>query len=63
MVSKRPISSAFSAEVKYDLTKAEIEALIREHSGLADGVVEWDVSNTGKVRGASIKVQRIEIKG
>lgn len=58
-----PVSNVFSAEVKYDLSKAEIEALIREHSGLADGVVEWDISNTGKVRGASIKVSRTEIKG
>jgi hypothetical protein len=60
---RRPPSNVFSAEVKYDLTKAELEALIREHSGLADGIVEWDISNTGKVRGASIRVSRTEIKG
>lgn len=63
MVTKRYTPSAFSAEVKYELTKEEIEELIKVHTGLADGIVEWDISNRGKVRGATIKVQRTEIKG
>lgn len=63
---KSPIvasSPAFSAEVKYELTKEQIEDVLRTHAGLADGVVEWDISNKGKVRGVSIKVQRVEIRG
>ena len=63
MVTKRYTPSAFSAEVKYELTREEIEELIRTHTGLADGAVEWDISNRGKVRGATIKVSRTEIKG
>ena len=63
MVSKRPSSSVFSAEVKYEFTREELEEMIKKHSGLADGTIEWDISNRGKVRGASIKVQRVEIKG
>lgn len=63
MNRKRPVSSVFSAEVKYEFSKAELEEMVRNHAGLDDGVVEWDVSNTGKVRGATIKVQRVEIKG
>lgn len=60
---RHPVSNAFSAEVKYEFTKAELEGIIRQHSGLPDGIVEWDISNTGKVRGASIRVSRTEIKG
>ena len=56
-------NAVFSAEVKYEFTKAELEEVLRKHAGLQDGVVEWDVSNKGQVRGASIKVRRIEIKG
>lgn len=62
-MSKRPDASVFSAEVKYDFTRLELEKIIKEHAGLPDGVVEWDVSNRGQVRGASIKVRRVEIKG
>lgn len=62
-MTKRYTPSAFSAEVKYELTREELEDMIRKQSGLADGVVEWDISNRGKVRGATIKVQRTEIKG
>lgn len=58
-----PITSAFSAEVKYELSKEQIEDVLRAHAGLADGVVEWDISNKGKVRGVSIKVHRTEIRG
>lgn len=58
-----PVSPAFSAEVKYDLTKEQIEDILRAHAGLADGIVEWDISNKGKIRGVSIKVQRVEIRG
>jgi putative lipoic acid-binding regulatory protein len=54
---------AFSAEVKYELSKEQIEDLIRAHAGFQDGVVEWDVSNKGKVRGVTVKVQRTEIRG
>lgn len=60
---KRYVPSVFSAEVKYDLTREEIEEIIRTHCGLEDGLIDWDVSNTGKVRGVSVKVQRTEIKG
>lgn len=60
---KRVEPSVFSAEIKYELTKAELEDMIRKHSGLLDGAVEWDISNTGKIRGATIKVIRTEIKG
>lgn len=67
MSQKRPPilhpPAAFSAEVKYELSKEQIEDLLRAHCGLADGVVEWDVSNKGKVRGVTIRVQRTEIRG
>ena len=54
--------SVLSAEIRYDFTKAELEVIIRKHADLPDGTVEWDISNTGKIRGASIKVNRTEIK-
>ena len=61
---KRPQSyQSFSAEVKYDFNRAELEEIIREHANLPDGVVEWDISNRGQVRGASVKARRVEIKG
>lgn len=63
MHKKGPHSQAFSAEVKYDLTKEQIEDALRVHAGMPDGVVEWDISNKGKVRGATVKVIRVEIKG
>lgn len=56
-------SAAFSAEVKYEMTREQIEDLLRSHAGLSDGVVEWDISNRGKVRGVTIKVNRVEIRG
>lgn len=62
-MNKRFTPVAFQAEVKYELTREEIEEMIRKQCGLADGVIEWDISNRGKVRGATIKVQRVEIKG
>lgn len=62
-MARKIVPSVFSAEVKYDLTREELEEMIKHHCGLQDGMVEWDVSNTGKVRGASVKVQRTEIKG
>ena len=63
MNRKGPHPQAFSAEVKYDLTKEQIEDALRVHAGMPDGVVEWDISNKGKVRGATVKVIRVEIKG
>lgn len=60
---KRVEANAFSAEVKYEFTKQELEDMIRKHTGFADGQVEWDVSNKGKVRGATIKVIRTELRG
>lgn len=60
---KKVENSVFSAEVKYEFTKADLEQIIRDHAGLSDGVIEWDVSNRGQVRGATIKVRRVEIKG
>lgn len=61
---KRPQNfQSFSAEVKYDFNRAELEEIIREHANLPDGVVEWDISNRGQVRGASVKARRVEIKG
>ena len=63
MTTQRYTGNAYQAEVKYELTREELEDMIRKQSGLADGVVEWDISNRGKVRGATIKVQRVEIKG
>ena len=60
---KRVDSSVFSAEVKYDFDKKELEDIIRKHANLLDGQVEWDISNKGQIRGASIKVRRVEIKG
>lgn len=63
MSTKRPDAAVFSAEVKYDFNREQLEEIIRAHAGLADGAVEWDISNRGQVRGASIKVRRVEIKG
>lgn len=60
---KRVSANVFSAEVKYEFTKEELEDMIRKHAGLMDGVVEWDISNKNKIRGATIKVTRTEIKG
>ena len=60
---KRVDSSVFSAEVKYDFDRKELEEMIRKHANLPDGQVEWDISNRGQIRGASIKVRRVEIKG
>lgn len=57
------VPAAFSAEVKYELTREQLEELIKAHAGLADGVVEWDISNKGKVRGVTIRVMRTEIRG
>jgi len=58
-----PAPPIFNAEVKYDFNRNEVEQMIRDHAGLPDGVVEWDISNRGQVRGVSIKARRVEIKG
>ncbi len=63
MNRKGPHPQAFSAEVKYELSKDQIEDALRVHAGMPDGIVEWDISNRGKVRGATVKVIRTEIKG
>ena len=60
---KRSEPKAFSAQVKYDFTKQELEDIIRKHTGFPDGQIEWDISNKGTLRGATIKVIRTEIQG
>ena len=60
---KRPETKAFSAQVKYDFTRQELEDIIRKHTGFQDGQIEWDISNKGTLRGATIKVIRTEIQG
>lgn len=52
-----------STRVTYDLTKPEIEALIKEHYAAMDGSINWDITANGKVRGASLTVFRTEISG
>lgn len=51
------------AITSYDLTRAEIEEILKTHLNYTDAVISWDVSNRGQVRGASIKVRRVEIQG
>lgn len=53
----------FDAEIKYDISLEDLVKAVREHTGFKDGVVDFDVSKSGKVRGATIRVKRTEIKG
>lgn len=53
----------FDAETKYDLTKEQLIEAVRQYTGFKDGIVEFDVSKSGQVRGALIRVKRLEIKG
>lgn len=55
--------SFFDAETKYDLTKEQLIEAVRQFTGFKDGVVEFDVSNRGQLRGATVRVRRLEIKG
>ena len=59
----RPPNAIFNAEVKYEFDKKELIEIIRNHVGFPDGVVEFDISNKGQLRGASIRVLRSEIQG
>lgn len=60
-MNKKP--AILSAEVKYEFTRQEIEEMIKVYANLDDGVIEWDITSRGQVRGATIKVRRTEIKG
>lgn len=64
---KKPFDSMpafFDSEVKYDITLEQLVEAVRQYTGFKDGIVEFDVANkTGKVRGATIRVKRLEIKG
>ena len=40
---------------EYDID--EIEAIIRAQTGLTDGVIDWDVSSCGLLRGCTIKTK------
>ena len=63
-MQKRPqVPSFFDAEIRYEVTLEDLIAAVREKTGFADGVVEFDVSKSGKVRGATIRVKRTEIRG
>lgn len=52
-----------NSKVTYEMTRAEIEAILKKHLAALDGSVTWDVQSNGKVRGASITVLRREIQG
>ena len=63
-MNKKPqIPSFFDATISYDITLEDLIQAVRTHTGFPDGQVEFDVSKSGKVRGATIKVKRTEIKG
>lgn len=65
-MNKKPpqVPAFFDARTSYDLTLEQVQEALRQYTGLADGVVEFDVAaKTGKVRGATVRVVRIEIKG
>lgn len=66
MVDKRkftPMPAFFDAETKYEVSLEQLVEAIRDYTGFKDGIVEFDVSNKGKVRGATVRVKRLEIKG
>jgi hypothetical protein len=63
MSKKSDMPSFFDAETKYDVTKEQLIEAVRAFTGFKDGIVEFDVSNKGQVRGATVRVKRLEIKG
>ncbi|MCZ2112256.1 MAG: hypothetical protein LC131_00180 [Anaerolineae bacterium] len=49
-------------QVTYELSKAEIEELIRQHfQAIPLTPVTWDIAGSGKVRSASITVSQTEL--
>lgn len=52
-----------STRVTYELTRQEIEEALKRHLMASDGSVTWDITSSGKVRGASVTVIRTEIQG
>lgn len=60
---QEPRPTFFDTKVEYELTKEQIIEALRNYTGLKDGVVSFDVSPKGQVRGATVKALRLEIKG
>lgn len=60
---KPPVPAFFDAETRYEISKEQLIEAVRQYTGFKDGIVDFDVSNKGQVRGATIRVQRLEIKG
>lgn len=64
MTNKKPSMPAFfDAEIKYEISLEDLIQAVKTHTGFQDGVVDFDVSKSGRVRGATIRVKRTEIKG
>lgn len=54
----------FETQNSYDLTLEQLIEAVRQYAGVPDAIVTFDVAHkTGKVRGATVKFLRLEIKG
>lgn len=60
---KPPMPAFFDTKVEYELTKEQLIEAVRQYTGLPDGFVTFDVAGKGTVRGATVRAQRLEIKG
>lgn len=60
---KTNMPAFFDAKLEYELTPEQIVEALRQYTGLADGMVSFDVSPKGKLRGATVRAMRTEIKG
>ena len=60
---KGELPKVFSANLSYDLSRTEIEEILRKYTGLPDARFDWDVSKSGVVRSVRVYVSRTEIKG
>lgn len=56
------VSKIRQVQVTYELTKSDIEALICQHFKAPKFTsVTWDITSQGKVRGATITLNQIEL--
>jgi hypothetical protein len=63
MNKKDPPPTFFETKMDYELTKEQVIEALRQYTGLEDGLVTFDITPRRQLRGATVKVNRLEIKG